>query len=73
MRDADVTLVRVDMAPGGMSEMTVRSYIRPYGDPGTYRIEVHPAMAGRWAVTIAARLAGHSELVRQTLTFALEK
>jgi hypothetical protein len=73
LTDADVTLSRVDMAPDGMGEMTARSYIRPYGDPGTYRVEIHPNMAGRWAVTVAARVAGDSEPVRQTLTVALAK
>ncbi len=47
--DAKVDLLRVDMAPDGMGEMTARSYVRPYGNPGTYRIEIHPLMAGRWA------------------------
>jgi hypothetical protein len=73
LTDADVTLSRVDMAPDGMSEMTARSYVRPYGDPGTYRVEIHPTMAGRWAVTAAARVAGESEPVRHTLTVALAK
>ena len=73
LTDADVILSRVDMAPDGMSEMTARSYIRPDGDPGTYRVEIHPAMAGRWAVTVAARVAGESEPVRRALTVALTK
>jgi hypothetical protein len=73
LTDADVTLSRVDMAPDGMGEMTARSYIRPDGDPGTYRVEIHPAMAGRWAVTVAARGAGESEPVRRALTVALAK
>jgi YtkA-like len=73
LTDADVTLSRVDMARDRMGAMTARSYIRPYGDPGTYRVEIHPAMAGRWAVTVATRVAGESEPVRQTLTVALAK
>src|SRR5258705_4772484 len=38
LTDADVTLSRVDMAPDRMGEMTALSYIRPDGDPGTYRV-----------------------------------
>lgn len=71
--DADVALLRVDMAPDAMGEMTARSYIRPYGALGTYRVEVHPSMAGRWAVTLAARTNDQSRLVPQVLTVALEK
>jgi YtkA-like len=73
LTDANVTLPRVDMAPDGMGDMTARSYIRPYGDPGTYRVEIHPAMAGRWSVTVATQVAGESKPVRQTLTVALAK
>ena len=73
LTDADVTLPRVDMAPDGMGEMTARSYIRPYGDPGTYRVEIHPNMAGRWAVTVAAREPGESEPIPHTLNVALIK
>lgn len=73
LTDADVTLPRVDMAPDGMGEMTALSYIRPYGDPGTYRVEIHPNMAGRWGVTVAAREPGASEPIRHTLNVALIK
>jgi hypothetical protein len=73
LTEADVTLPRVDMASDGMGDMTARSYIRPYGDPGTYRVEIHPAMAGQWSVTVAAQVAGEAKPVRQTLTVALAK
>jgi len=73
LTDTDVTLTRVDMAPDGMAEMMARSYIRPDGYPGTYRAEIHPNMAGRWAVTVAARVAGEPEPIDHTLTVALAK
>lgn len=73
LTDADVTLARADMAPDGMGEMTALSYIRPYGDPGTYRVEIHPQMAGRWGVTVAAREPGASEPINHTLNVALIK
>ncbi|MBN9563509.1 MAG: FixH family protein [Alphaproteobacteria bacterium] len=71
--NAEVILERTDMGPDGMGDMTARAYIRPYGDPGTYRVEIHPAMAGRWAVTVAARIADQPIPVRQSLTVALAK
>jgi hypothetical protein len=70
---AKVALLRVDMAPDGMPEMTARSYIRPYGDPGIYRVEIHPLMAGRWAVTLEGHMSDHPVSTRQTLTVALAK
>lgn len=71
--NAKVALLRVDMAPDGMPEMTARSYIRPYGDPGIYQVEIHPLMAGRWAVTLDGHMSDHPVSTRQTLTVALSK
>lgn len=71
--DAKVDLLRVDMAPDGMGEVTARSYVRSASDPGTYRVEIHPMMAGRWGVTLAAQSSGQSEPARQILTVALAK
>lgn len=71
--NAKVALLRVDMSPDGMDEMTARAYVRPYGDPGSYRVEVHPLMAGRWAVTLDGHMADHPVSVRQVLTVALSK
>jgi hypothetical protein len=71
LTNADVSLSRVDMSPDGMGDLTARSYIRPAANPGAYRVEIHPSMGGRWAVTVAARVAGEAEPVRLTLTVAL--
>ncbi|WP_428390412.1 FixH family protein [Lichenicoccus sp.] len=71
--NATVDLLRVDMAPDGMGEMTARSYIRPFGDPGTYRAEVHPLMAGQWGLTLAAQAGNQTVLAPQVLTVALAK
>lgn len=73
VKDGRVDLIRVDMAPDGMSDMTARSYIRPCGDPGTYCVEVHPTMAGLHAVTLAVRTTDRAEPVRQTLVVSLTK
>ncbi len=73
VRNANVTLSRIDMAPDGMGDMTARSYVRLYGDPGVYHVEIHPLMAGRWGVSLAAQVSGEAETVSQTLTVALAK
>ena len=71
--NAEVALTRVDMAPDGMTEMTPRSYVRPLDEPGKYRVEIHPLMAGRWAVRLVTQIPGEAEPVSQTLTVALSK
>lgn len=71
--NAEVALTRVDMAPDGMTEMTAQSYVRPRDEPGKYRVEIHPLMAGRWAVRLVAQIPGEAEPVSQTLTVALSK
>jgi len=70
---ARVRLSRVDMAPDGMGGMTARSYIRPRSAPGEYRVKIHPLMAGRWAVSLTAQVAGEAEPVSETLTVFLAK
>ncbi|MEJ1975581.1 MAG: FixH family protein [Acetobacteraceae bacterium] len=71
--NAKVQIDRVDMAPDGMGEMTALSYVRPYNNPGEYRVEIHPRMSGRWAVNLEAQVPGQAESIRQTLTVWLEK
>lgn len=71
--NAQVRLSRVDMAPDGMGGMTARSYIRPRSAPGEYRVEIHLLMAGRWAMSLSAQVAGEAEPVSETLTVSLAK
>ncbi len=71
--DAKVQILRADMAPDGMGEMTALSYVRPYDKPGEYRIEIHPRMAGRWAVSLEAQVPGQAEPIGKTLTVWLEQ
>jgi hypothetical protein len=70
---AEVTLSRVDMAPGGMADMTARSYVRTREEPGKYRVEIHPLMAGLWAVSLAAQIPGEAEPVHGTVVVPLVK
>ena len=71
--NADVTLTRVDMTPDGMADMTARSYVRPRDEPGKYRVEIHPLMAGNWTVSLAAQIPSEIQPVRGTLSVALAK
>lgn len=71
--NAPVRLSQVDMAPDGMGGMTARSYVRPRSAPGEYRVEILPLMAGRWAGSLAAQVAGEAEPASETLTVSLAK
>lgn len=55
---------RLDMAPDGMAEMT--STIKPdqSSEPGVYRYKADFTMAGRWALTLAAKVQGEPETVK---------
>lgn len=54
---ATLTKVGATMAPDGMPEMTARVSALSRND-GTYRLWVHPTMAGNWAVQLAADIPG---------------
>ncbi len=60
---------RLDMAPDGMADMT--STIQPVAasEPGLYRFKADLTMAGRWALTLAAKVQGEPETVKATVIF----
>ena len=60
---------KVDMGPAGMGEMTGK--VTPQtGDPaGLYRFRTETGMAGKWALTLTAKVQGETETVRCTVTF----
>ena len=70
--DAEITRVTADMGPDGMPSHTARTRILS-SDKGVYRIEVHPGMAGDWAVHLAAYVPRRGEKVRGTVTARLAK
>ena len=60
---------KVDMGPSGMGEMTGK--VTPQaGDPtGLYRFRTETGMAGKWALTLTAKVQGETDTVRGTATF----
>jgi hypothetical protein len=62
--NATIFETRLDMGPDGMAAMT--SDLRPIesAEPGIYAFEANLAMAGRWALTLAAKVEGAAEPVR---------
>jgi hypothetical protein len=70
---AIIIQTRADMTPDGMKEMTAPIKALPAKEPGTYRFEVEPGMAGSWLLTLAAKIQGEPETVRGSVTVKLAK
>jgi hypothetical protein len=49
---AIIIRTRADMGPDGMQEMTAPVKPLPPKDPGVYRFEIEPGMAGGWMLTL---------------------
>jgi hypothetical protein len=70
---AVIIQTRADMGPSGMSEMTAPVQATGEAEPGVYRFEIQPGMAGPWALTLAAKVQGEPETVRGSVTVELAK
>jgi hypothetical protein len=70
---AVIIQTRADMSPDGMKEMIAPVKTLPPKDPGVYRFEIEPGMAGGWQLTLAAKVQGETETVRGAVTVKLAK
>ena len=70
---AVIIQTRADMGPEGMKEMTAPVKALPPKDPGIYRFEIEPGMAGGWMLTLAAKVQGEAETVKGAVTVKLSK
>ncbi len=61
--DAVVFKTRVDMAPDGMAEMESPVAPLPSKEPGVYAFKTDLPMAGRYQVTLFAKVQGEPETV----------
>src|SRR5260221_3137578 len=68
---AVIIQTRADMGPAGMGEMTAPVNAMREAEPGVYRLEVQPGMAGTWSLTLAAKVQGEPETVRGSVTVDL--
>ena len=62
--EAVVFETRFDMEPDGMGAMTSTVTAQGSPEPGTYRFEVKPTMAGRWKLSLGAKVQGEADTVR---------
>ncbi len=64
-----ITSTRLDMAPDGMASMMAPLRMLPPPAPGVVAFEADLSMAGRWALSLSADVAGESRPVRGTVVF----
>jgi hypothetical protein len=61
------------MAPDGMQEMATKVTPMPGTEPGTYRFKATFSMAGRWQLSLGAKLQGETGTVENKLVVTAEK
>ena len=61
--DAVIFATRFDMAPDAMAAMTAPVVAQASPAAGVYRFAVKPTMAGRWQLTLGAKVQGETETV----------
>ncbi len=61
--DAVIIESRMDMAPDGMAEMASPISLQPTSEPGVYSFKTDLSMAGRWQLSIAAKVQGEPQTV----------
>jgi len=67
--DAVIVSPRIDMSPEGMETMTAPVAPAKGTEPGTYSFTTDLAMAGRWVLTVSAKVQGEQETVTGKVTF----
>jgi hypothetical protein len=71
--DAVIFAIRLDMAPDGMQEMANKIAPMPGGEPGTYRFKATFGMAGRWQLSLGAKVQGETGTVENKFVITAQK
>lgn len=71
--DAVIFASRLDMAPEGMQEMVTKLTPVPGAEPGTYRFKATFSMAGRWQLSLGAKVQGETGTIENKLVVTAEK
>jgi len=71
--DAVIFASRLDMAPDGMQEMVTKLTPMPGTEPGTYRFKATFSMAGRWQLSLGAKVQGETGTVENKLVVTAQK
>jgi hypothetical protein len=65
--DAVIIAKRIDMAPDGMAMMASPIEQLPSTEPGVYRFRTNLTMAGRWQLSLGAKVQGENGSVENKL------
>ena len=71
--DAVIFATRLDMAPDGMQKMATKIASMPGGEPGTYKFKATFGMAGRWQLSLGAKVQGETGTVENKLVITAQK
>jgi len=70
---AIIFATRLDMAPDGMQEMATRVDPLPATEPGTYKFKATFGMAGRWQLSLGAKVQGETGTVQNKLVIQADQ
>ena len=71
--DAVIFATRLDMAPDGMQEMATKIAPITSAEPGTYKFKATFGMAGRWQLSLGAKVQGETGTVETKLVITAQK
>jgi hypothetical protein len=71
--DAVIFATRLDMTPDGMQEMVTKVTPMPGIEPGTYRFKANLNMAGRWQLSVGAKVQGETGTVENKIVVTAQK
>lgn len=71
--DAVVFAKRLDMSTDGMPEMATKITPVPGAEPGTYKFKATFGMAGRWLLSLGAKIQGETGAVESKLVITAQK
>jgi YtkA-like protein len=71
--DAVIFATRLDMTPDGMQEMVTKVTSMPGIEPGTYRFKANLSMAGRWQLSLGAKVQGETGTVENKIVVTAQK
>jgi len=70
---AVIFATRLDMAPDAMQEMVTKVTPLPGSEPGTYRFKASFSMAGRWQLSLGAKVQGETGTVENKLVIQADQ
>jgi hypothetical protein len=71
--DAVIFATRLDMEPEGMQEMVTKVTAMPGTEPGAYSFKANFSMAGRWRLSLGAKIQGETGTVENKLVVTAQK